>query len=114
MSYQYTLSHHIAYKPKEGCSCGAEDAMFDFVPDTIFGLSIKRACCIHDDRYSRGGTQIDKQLADDEFLNNMLVIINSHKRWWYPHFLASHRAMTYYHAVRKHGNSSFNFKEDYE
>ena len=45
MSYQYTLSHHIDYKPKKGCSCGAEDAMFDFVPDTIFGLSITTACC---------------------------------------------------------------------
>ena len=108
------LKHHPNYIQKEGCSCGAENAMFDFVPDTIFGLSIVGACCRHDFRYQLGGTEYDKLLADREFLYNMLDIIRENDKWYYPTFLARHRAITYYHAVRKHGNSSFNFKEDYE
>ena len=104
------LSHHIHYKKKDGCSCGAEDALFDFVPDTIFGLSIRRACCIHDDRYERGGVEQDRTFADREFLENMLTIIGNYKKWYYPHWFARHRAMTYFDAVRRYGGKSFNYK----
>ena len=106
------LSHHIDYKPKDKCSCGAEDARFDYVPDTIFGLSIKMACCIHDDRYSRGGREADRILADMEFLSNMLTIINSHKKWYYTHWLARKRTMIYYDAVVRYGAGSFNYTEE--
>ena len=106
------LSHHIDYTPKDKCSCGAENARFDYVPDTIFGLSIKMACCIHDDRYERGGTKDDKYKADNEFLSNMLSIINSYEKWFYPHWLARHRAMTYYDAVVRYGAGSFNYTEE--
>ena len=93
-----------------GCNGAGSGWNAKIVPDTIYGLNIRICACIHDHAYSVGGTQIDKQLADDEFLHNMLTIINNYKRWWYPHFLARHRAMTYYHAVVKHGKDSFNFK----
>ena len=92
------------------CSCGAENARFDFVPDTIYGLSIKVACCIHDHRYEIGGTEQDKINADLEFLQNILTIIGKHKKWYYPTFLARRRAMTYYEAVVRAGNSSFNWR----
>ena len=106
------LSHHIDYKPKDKCSCGAENARFDYVPDTIFGLSIKMACCIHDDRYSRGGNESDRRKADEEFLYNLLTIIHSFDKWYYPHWLARHRAMTYYDAVVRYGAGSFNYTEE--
>lgn len=101
------LSHHPDYKPKRNCSCGAEDAPFDFIPDTIYFLSIKRACCIHDDRYRRGGNFEDKAKADNEFLSNMLTIINGCRKWYYPKFFARRRALKYYEAVVKFGDSSF-------
>lgn len=104
-----TLSHHPDYKPKEGCSCGAEDALFDFIPDTIFGISIKKSCCIHDDRYTRGGDAVDKMSADREFLSNMLSEIEEGVKWYTPTFWARRRAMTYYEGVVRAGNSSFNF-----
>ena len=106
------LSHHIDYIPKDKCSCGAENARFDYVPDTIFGLSIKMACCIHDDRYSRGGNESDRGDADEEFLHNLLTIIHSFDKWYYPHWLARHRAMTYYDAVVRYGAGSFNYTEE--
>ena len=104
------LSHHEDYKPKLGCSCGAENARFDFVPDSIYGLSIKEACCIHDDRYSRGGIEQDKINADLEFLENLLTIIGNNRKWYYPTFLARRRAMSYYEAVVRAGDSSFNWR----
>ena len=105
------LSQHEYYKPKDGCSCGAEDALFDFVPDTIFGLDIRPVCCRHDDRYERGGTEYDRRVADREFLSNLLTIINSNNRWYYPTMWARYRAMTYYNAVVECGSSSFNYKD---
>ena len=125
-----TLSSHPDYKPKEGCGCGSDKSAIDYVPDTIYGLSIRDACCRHDFRYGLGGTADDKKVADREFLDNMLEIImerSSRKtntegmkwyiRWFtkskdfvYPTFLARRRAMDYYEAVVRCGNSSFNWR----
>ena len=74
------LNTHPLYIRPESCGCGSDHAMFDFVPDTIYGLSIKEACCPHDFRYSIGGEDADKYIADLEFLGNMLTIINAHKK----------------------------------
>jgi hypothetical protein len=84
--------------------CGAENARFDFVPDTIYGLSIFEACRRHDWAYFIAD---NKEMADYEFLANMLTIINSHKKWYYPHFLARRRAMSYYEAVVRFGGDAF-------
>lgn len=117
------LSHHPDYKPKERCGCGSDKSRFDFVPDNILGLSIKEACCPHDDRYERGGTQEDKDFSDLEFHGNMLKIIDNYKlanqvgKWnkikcaIYPHLLARHIATGYYDKVIRFGDSSFNFRE---
>lgn len=103
------LSVHPDYTPKaecDGCGSGWNKKL---VPDTIYRLDIRPACCPHDHRYGVGGTQEDKDIADLELLENTLKIINNHKRWYYPHRLARARAMTYYDAVVRAGDSSFNF-----
>ena len=82
------------------------------VPDTIYGLNIRICACIHDHAYMVGGGEIDKILADKEFLDNMLTLINTYDKWWYPHWLARHRAMTYYDAVVRMGDSSFNYRSE--
>lgn len=104
------LSQHPDYKPKKNCSCGAEDAMFDFIHDTVYGISIKKSCCIHDDRFTRGGTQDDFNHANHEFLSNMLIEIEEGAKWYHPTFLARRRAMTYYEGVVRCGSSSFNWR----
>jgi len=106
------LSHHPDYKPKDKCSCGAENARFDFVPDTIWGISIKKSCCIHDDRFERGGDIKDFESGNREFLGNMLIEIEVGMKWYTPTFLARRRAMDYYEGVTRAGESSFNFMKE--
>ena len=86
--------------------CGAANSKFDFIPDTLYGLSIKEACYRHDYAYHVGRTEEDKKAADEQFLRNMLTIINTQsntflkwpRRW---------RAMTYYSAVCDKGHKAF-------
>jgi len=107
-----TLNHHLKYEPKKDCNgCGSGWSAL-IVPNSIYGLGIKKVCCIHDDRYERGGNMEDKRLADREFLDNLLMLINAHKKWYFPHWLARHRALTYYDAVVRAGHGAFNFKEE--
>jgi len=106
------LNHHKDYKPDSNCNgCGSGWSYY-IVPNTIYGLNIRQVCCYHDDRYERGGNMEDKRLADREFLDNLLMLIDNHKKWYYPHWLARHRALTYYDAVVRAGHGSFNFNEE--
>lgn len=108
-----TLSHHPDYVPDwsgcDGCGSGWNEPI---VPDTIYGLSIRQACCIHDHRYTIGGYEADKENADKEFLSNMLTLIDNNKKWYYPTWLARRRAMTYYDAVIRAGEGSFNYHHE--
>lgn len=106
-----TLSAHPDFVPKEGCGCGADRAAFDYVPDTFwFGMvKFKPPCCIHDDRYEKGGTEEDKIAADREFLNNCLDSAEAVQAWHYPTAWGRHRAMTYYDMVMRAGAKSFNY-----
>lgn len=82
------------------------------VPDTVYGLSIKAACFIHDYMYAIGTTSQEKETADQIFLNNMLLIIG--KETTTLPFIGRHlrslrrwRAMTYYNAVVEGGEKHF-------
>lgn len=87
--------------------CGADKARFDFVPDTIYGVSIFEACRRHDWAYKVGNTAEDKQQADREFLNNLLRIIEAVDKWCYPTMLARRRALKYYEAVVAFGGVAY-------
>lgn len=82
------------------------------VPDTVYGLSIKAACFIHDYMYAIGTTPQEKEIADQIFLNNMLLIIGR-KTTTFPvigkqlRTLRRWRAMSYYSAVVEGGGNSF-------
>ena len=77
------------------------------VPDTLYGLSVKAACRIHDWMYAEGETIEDKDSADRTFLNNMLRIIYHTTKWWILRKLRVHRAYMYYKAVKKFGGPAF-------
>jgi len=87
--------------------CGAAGARFDFVPDTIWGLSIERACRIHDWMYGRGRTIEDKNEADRVFFNNMLRLIEASTSNRLLRFLRRRRALAYYKAVCWFGGPAF-------
>jgi len=115
------LKVHVDYDPEnyQGCNgCGA-GWNTHVVPDSIYFKSIKMACCPHDFRYERGGTLEDKHIADEEFLYNMIAIVEAYGngRWYYPTSMARSRAMTYYSAVASLGDDVFlanNKKEESE
>lgn len=87
--------------------CGAANAKFDFVPDTIYGLRISPACNIHDWMYHNGRTLEDKMEADRVMLNNILRLIKRDKKWFRPKFLMRRRALKYYYAVKYFGGPAF-------
>lgn len=92
---------------KAGICNGCGSRSTAWVPDTIWGLSIKAACNIHDYMYHAGATQEDKDEADIVFLNNMLRIIQAETLWPVLARLRAHRARIYYRAVRDFGGPFF-------
>jgi len=105
----YAPAEYVALSPEERAKivngCGAAGARFDYVPDTIYFLSIVEACNIHDFMYHIGETLEDKKLADRVFLNNMFRLIEARGGWL--RFPRRRRALKYYNAVKYFGASAF-------
>lgn len=95
------------YEAPEKCTCGPNIAPFDIVPDSIWGVSIKRACCVHDFMYQNGFCQADKDFADRMFLENMLVLIEEANPNRFTRWLRRRTAWTYYEAVQRFGGLVF-------
>jgi hypothetical protein len=87
--------------------CGSAQAKFDFVPDSIYGLSIREACYRHDYAYWWGKTEQHKKAADRQFLANMLTIIEQESGNALTRTLRSLRAVKYYMAVRDLGDKAY-------
>jgi len=104
MSKLYEPEGYYKEDKCNGCGTGWSASL---IPNTIYGLCIYRACCIHDYMYEVGTTIEDKEEADRVFLNNLLRIIEAKKAWWFPHFLARSRAMKYYESVVNFGGLAF-------
>ena len=102
-----TLYAPAGYSPKADCNGCGTGWNTRLVPDTIYGVSITPACCIHDYMYSVGKTIEDKCTADRVFLNNMLRIIEAVNTWYYPTALARRRALKYYEAVINFGSTAY-------
>ncbi len=85
--------------------CGVGGWKGKLVPDTVWGLSIREACNIHDWMYHEGETIAHKEEADRTFLNNMLRLIDR-GAWWLRR-ARRNRAYAYYLAVAKFGGPAF-------
>ena len=101
------LYEPYGYKPSTSCNGCGTGWNSHIIPNSIYGLSIKKACCIHDYMYEVNKGIEGKQEADRVFLNNMLRIIEAKEAWWYPHSLARRRALKYYEAVVNFGGSAY-------
>lgn len=73
------------------------------VPDTMWGLNVKKAADIHD--YMYYWAIWPRKLADKIFLDNMLHIINY--KGGYLKYARRIRAHTYHSAVRLFGSSCY-------
>ncbi len=75
------------------------------VPDTVWGgLSIERACRIHDWDYAQ---KFDKELADVRFKENMERIIIACTKWNWLKRLRLHQANVYYKVVSYVGDHAY-------
>ena len=69
--------------------------------------------CIHDIRYSVGGTEADRKAADEEFRDNCDLITSakySILNW--RHWRDIWEARTVYRVLRAGGKPAFNYKEE--
>ena len=84
--------------------CGAKDGIK--VPDTIYGVCIRKACDIHDWMYQHGTTLADKMFADAMFRMNMATIIDNNSNFIMGP-IRNMRASKYYVAVVEWGDEAF-------
>lgn len=99
----------IGYVAADRCDCGRNGWHRDLVPDSLLGLDITPACCIHDFMYT---VPLDagldyKEKADRVFLNNMLRLIENAGSWLVVKKLRVTLAWLYYQAVVHFGGPSF-------
>lgn len=91
-------------KDKTCNGCGAKGGIK--VPDTFYGLCIKKACDIHDWMYEEGETYADFLFANAIFLLNLcLIVINGSN--WFTKFFRLARASKYFLAVAIEGQDAF-------
>jgi len=87
--------------------CGPGGLGDYLVPDTMWGLSVKRACEIHDWEYKYGKTLQDKINADNNLRDNLVRLIKAQDSWGWLENLRLRRAQTYYEMVKNFGGPSF-------
>jgi len=93
---------------EEVCNgCGTGGWKGSLVPDTMYLLSVRDACQIHDWMYYEGETIEDKDKADRAFLNNLIRIINAKSKSRILKYLRLRRAKKYYLAVKYLGGPAF-------
>jgi len=103
----YNLSDSAILESTGGCGPGKAGDLI--VPDTAWGLNLKRACRIHDHMYSDLCTAT-KKAGDRVFLNNMrrLIIHGSKIKWLIPARLR--RAKLYFLTVKYGGKAAVSKK----
>jgi hypothetical protein len=92
---------------KKYCNgCGTSQGISSKLPlNTIYGLNVRKACCIHDWMYSFGKTLEDKLFADAIVIVNLSAIIIEYGGWlMFPRLL---RASKYYVAVAIGGDDAY-------
>jgi hypothetical protein len=90
-----------------GCGPGG---IGDFlVPDTVYGLSIREACRIHDwgYRHCEMSSEEDRARHDRILHNNSQRIITAGTDWRWVKVLRMRRALTYYQMVRNFGANAY-------
>lgn len=78
-----------------------------FVPDTIYGLSVKPACKIHDWCFAVWEDKAGFTLSNNIFKNNMIRINEQHKGPQWVKKLRLPRIKKYYLAVHFFGEPSY-------
>lgn len=100
----WTLSKE---EKKEICNGVGPRGYGFLIPDTIWGLRVTEAADIHDYMYFVGDTIIDKEDADEVFLDNLIRIIEKETKWNWLKKLRCNRALLMFKAVDAFGGPAF-------
>jgi len=92
------------YTPEDNCECGPTWLPGGAVRDDILGVSIKKACCIHDWMYS---WKMGRKHSDTMFLHNIYVLIEEAGGPWWLKFLRKRIGQAYYLSVSIGGSRSY-------
>ena len=90
-----------------GCGPGG---IGDFlVPDTVYGLSIRDACRVHDwgYRHCKNASEDDRARHDRILKNNSQRIVDFHTKNWLLKKLRYRRVLTYYYMVKNFGSTAY-------
>ena len=89
--------------------CGPGGFWDWFVPDRMWGLSVKEACRQHDHdyRFGNGASDEHRKECDDRMKENMDIIVHAKSRSKILKSLRHIRINTYYIMVRVGGGSSY-------
>ncbi len=87
--------------------CGPRGLGDFLIPDTIYGLSVKPACKIHDWMFTIYNDEAGFKLANQVFLDNMIRINNSASKHELLKWIRMRRILKYYRAVSDFGRLFF-------
>jgi hypothetical protein len=101
----------IKNNPEEWANygCGPGGVGDYFVPDTVYGLSIKPACQRHDGdyRHSLGNSDFDRKEIDETLRDNGIRIVRYYTKNVFLYRLRVRRVKTYYYWVRMLGGAAY-------
>ena len=99
----------IPKKERDSWGCGPGGFGDWFVPDTVYGLSVKPACQRHDFRYRfrKDKNEKTRKLDDLELLANLQIIIHNKTKGFFLRRFRFTRSRTMYWFVRKLGKSAY-------
>ncbi len=97
--------------PEEFASygCGPGKIGDWLVPDTVYGLSIRDACRIHDwdTRHGSGVSKEHRKLCDVRFKDNMFIIVKAGTDNWFLLRVRLTRCRFYFWMVRSCGKNAY-------
>ena len=109
--YPKNYNDRLAIKYNNGC--GPVGWKGNLIPDTIYTISIKEACKIHDFEYEVGSNLKHKKEADIRFRKNLNRTVKAKSKGWNKIFLPLKyaRVWIYYISVKRAGKEAFLAKE---
>ena len=87
--------------------CGPSGVLGRLIPEGFLGVSFHGACNIHDERYSKGGSKKDRRIADQKFLDDMLLSVDRRGGIFLARNIRKLGAYFYYFGVRAFGFINF-------
>jgi len=93
----------------ESFGCGPGGVGDWFVPDTMWGLSVREACRQHDHdyRFGSGSSEEHRKQCDIRMRDNMRIIVNTKSKSKVLRALRHIRIEIYYRMVRLFGGKSY-------